>query len=81
MRVVALGVARFRDAHIAAHEVVEADVEQVAQHENLVHLGVVRAGFPLADGLARNAQLLGEPFLRHGVVLAQIHEVVGEAHR
>ena len=78
--VVALGVVLLGHVHAAAHEVVEAGVEQVAQRQQLVHLGVVRSGLPLGHGLARHAQLLGKALLRHAVMLAQVDEVVGEAH-
>ena len=53
--VVALGVVFFDDVHAAAHEIVEVRVEQVAERQQLVHLGIVRAGLPFADGLARHA--------------------------
>jgi len=66
--------------HAAAHEIVEVRVEQVAERQQLVHLGIVRAGLPFADGLARHAQLLGKALLCHAVMLAQVDEVVGEAH-
>ena len=70
-----------RSANIAEHQIVKRATEQVADHQQLIHLRVRLAGFPLGDGLARDAKQHGKPLLCEVALRPQILQIIPKAHR
>ena len=65
---------------VSAHEVVERAIKDLAELEELVHLGVGALGLPLGDALAGDAHQHGELLLGHVARGAEVLQVVAEAH-
>ena len=61
--------------HIADDKVIKRDIEQVTDHEQLVHLRVSLLAFPLADGLAGDTQKHRQLLLSHVALCPQILQV------
>ena len=58
--------------HVTANHLVEVDLEDLAQANQLVHIGGGGTGLPLAHRLTGHAEQHGEMLLGHVARIAQI---------
>ncbi len=70
----------FSAGKIAANQLIQGAGEDLAELQELVHLGRRLAGLPLGHRLPRNPQQHGQLLLGHGSAHAQVGEVGTKAH-